>query len=92
MAHHHLGHADQAQRCLQSAARWIAEADRQTSADSRYGQPVWGGFTERFEFPLLYAEAATLIGASNADAAAPHHSQHDQTPRADQPFASPTGN
>ena len=70
MAHHHLGHTAEAQRCLQSAARWSAEADRTTPVNVRHGLLDWGGFTERFEFPLLYAEAAALIGVSQSDAAA----------------------
>ncbi|MBI3866101.1 MAG: protein kinase [Planctomycetia bacterium] len=69
MAHHHLGHTVEAQRCLQSAARWMAEADTSSSVDMRHRRLIWGGFTERFEFPLLYAEAATLIGVTEADAA-----------------------
>ena len=70
MAQHHLGHAEEAQRCLQAAARWIAEADRTTPVDVRHNQLVWGGFTERLEFPLLYAEAAALIGGSESDVTA----------------------
>jgi hypothetical protein len=33
-------------------------------------QHGWGGFTERFEFPLLYAEAAGMIGLSEPRATA----------------------
>ena len=71
MAHHHLGHTAEANRCLQSAARWIANADRTPPPDVRNGPLEWGGFTERFEFPLLYAEAAALIGSSQSNAAPP---------------------
>ena len=71
MAHHHSGHTAEANRCLQSAARWIANADRTPPADVRNGPLEWGGFTERFEFPLLYAEAAALIGSSQSNAAPP---------------------
>jgi len=65
MAHHRLGHVEEAQHCLQSAAHWIAEANLQTTVGFHYRQQVWGEFTERFEFPLLYAEGAALIGGSD---------------------------
>jgi len=69
MAHHHLGHTDEARACLQSAAHWITAANQQTTADFRQHQQGWGGFLERCEYSLLYAEAAALIGDSNSTAA-----------------------
>jgi serine/threonine protein kinase/Flp pilus assembly protein TadD len=69
MAHEHLGHTAEAERCLKAAARWLAEASQPTTETLQYSQLVWGGFTERYELPLLYAEAAALIGASNAGSA-----------------------
>ncbi len=91
MAHHHLGHTAEAQRCLQSAALWIAEADRTTPVDPRHCLLAWGGFTERFEFPLLYAEAAALIGDGNSIPEAEQRSTEAQAPRTIQATAiSPT--
>jgi hypothetical protein len=70
MAHMHLGHTADAERCLQAAERWIAEAHQPPTESFWYSQQVWGGFTERFEFGQLYAEAAALIKAPHIQSAA----------------------
>jgi tetratricopeptide (TPR) repeat protein len=61
MAHHRLGHADEASRCLDKAARWIDEANDRTVDDPSDTRPVWGGWHERIEFPLLLREAHELL-------------------------------
>jgi tetratricopeptide (TPR) repeat protein len=71
MAHHHLGHADRARRCLQSAADWIAKADQPDSIGFEDREHAWGGLTERFEFSLLYAEASDLIAGARSGNALP---------------------
>jgi tetratricopeptide (TPR) repeat protein len=65
MAHHGLGHADAARRCLDKAEGWIADAERQAQA----GQAdVWtGGWCERLvEVPRLRREAEALLDAASA--------------------------
>jgi tetratricopeptide (TPR) repeat protein len=54
------------QLCSEMLERFAATQDPRTA---RHRLSVWGGFTERFEFPLLYAEVAALIGGSASDAA-----------------------
>jgi tetratricopeptide (TPR) repeat protein len=61
MAHHRRGDVAEARRCLEEARKWIDEANRQDTVDLTQRKPLWDGFTERFEFPLLYQEAQTLI-------------------------------
>jgi serine/threonine protein kinase/Flp pilus assembly protein TadD len=67
MAHHRLGHATEARRCLSEASRWVAEADCQSVDESVDGEdrgatrPAWGGYDERLVYPLLVREAAQLI-------------------------------
>lgn len=61
MAHHRLGHDEQARIYLRSAKDWMTAADEKVSIDDPPPRAYWSGFTERFEFPLLYAEAQALI-------------------------------
>jgi tetratricopeptide (TPR) repeat protein len=61
MAHHRLGHADEARRCLSEAARWIEEANRHEGDDPSGTQPVWGGWNELAVYPLLLREAQELL-------------------------------
>ena len=83
LAHKHLGHTAEAKRCLEAAARWMADANQPATVTFQYNQQVWGGFTERFEFPRLYVEAAALIGVPNAKPAPDDASGHLKGPAAD---------
>jgi serine/threonine protein kinase/Tfp pilus assembly protein PilF len=66
MAHHRMGHAAEARRCLAEAARWIDEANRQEEDDLSGTRPAWGDWHERAMFPLLLREAEELIRAGAA--------------------------
>ncbi|HJT76436.1 MAG TPA: protein kinase [Gemmataceae bacterium] len=63
MAHHRLGHAADARRCLVEAARWIDEANRVQLDDPTTLGPTWCGWDERVVYPLLLREAEALLGA-----------------------------
>jgi tetratricopeptide (TPR) repeat protein len=63
MAHQRLGHAGEARRCLDEAARWIEEAERRKDDDLFGMRPGWGGWSERVIYPLLLREAEALVGA-----------------------------
>ena len=64
MAHHRLGHAEAARRCLDEAARWIDEANRQQEDDPSGTRPIWGGWNELVAYPLLLREAEELLGVT----------------------------
>jgi tetratricopeptide (TPR) repeat protein len=61
MAHHRLGHDDDARRCQTEAARWIDAANRQTERNSRSTEPAWGNWHEPIVDPLLLQEAEELL-------------------------------
>ena len=61
MAHHRLGQADEARRCLAEASRWIDQANRATENDINGTQSAWGHWQERSLYPLLFREAQDLI-------------------------------
>jgi serine/threonine protein kinase/Flp pilus assembly protein TadD len=68
MAHHRLGHADRARRCLAEAAGWINEANGRTDEanpgeeDGLGGvRPAWGDWHEPVVFALLLREAEELL-------------------------------
>jgi serine/threonine protein kinase/Flp pilus assembly protein TadD len=63
MAHHRLGHAEEARRCLVEAARWIDEANREKLDDPTGTRPAWGGWYQAVVYPLLLREAEALLGA-----------------------------
>jgi tetratricopeptide (TPR) repeat protein len=63
MAHHRLGHAEKARRCLVKAARWIDEANREELDDPTGTRPAWGNWHEPVVYPLLLQEAEVLLGA-----------------------------
>jgi serine/threonine protein kinase/Flp pilus assembly protein TadD len=63
MAHHRLGHAEEARRCLTEAARWIDEANREKLDDPTSTRPAWGGWYQAVVYPLLLREAEALLGA-----------------------------
>ena len=77
MAHHRLGHADEARRCLAEAARWIDQANLEPEDDININgtQPAWGNWPERSLYPLLLREAQDLVtGAGHsANRASPRH-------------------
>src|SRR5262249_57318677 len=63
MAHHRLGHAEEARRCLVEAARWIDEANRVQVDDPTTLGPTWGHWDESVVYPLLLREVEALLGA-----------------------------
>lgn len=62
MAHHRLGHDEEARNCLREATRWIKDADRQMETEPSDVRPTWGSWHERVVYPMLLDEAVTLIG------------------------------
>jgi tetratricopeptide (TPR) repeat protein len=62
MAHHRLGHADEARHCLAEAARWIDEANRHEGNDLSATRPAWGDWHEPVVSQLLLREAEALLG------------------------------
>jgi tetratricopeptide (TPR) repeat protein len=63
MAHHRLGHADEARRCLTEARRWIEQANSRDEDDPSGTRPAWGAWHERVVYPLLLREAERLVQA-----------------------------
>ncbi|MBI2826010.1 MAG: protein kinase [Planctomycetia bacterium] len=68
MAHMRLGHVDQAQRSMAEATLWIDEANRQELDDLTGSHPVWEGWYESIDTPLLLEEAQSVIDHSTAAA------------------------
>lgn len=62
LAHHRLGQADEALRCLAEAARWIDEANRAELDDLTRTQPNWGEWHEPVVSQLPLREAVELLG------------------------------
>ena len=62
MAHHRLGQAEEARRCLVEAANWIDEANRVQVDDPTTMGPRWGNWHESVVYPLLLRETAALLG------------------------------
>jgi serine/threonine protein kinase/predicted Zn-dependent protease len=62
MAHHRLGNAAEARRCLGEAARWIEDADRYEGDNPTAAQPAWGDWLESPVSRRLLAEASDLVG------------------------------
>jgi tetratricopeptide (TPR) repeat protein len=60
MAHHRLGHVDEARRYLELAERWIDGANRPIAVGT---QPRWFNWNERMEYASLHGEAKALIQA-----------------------------
>jgi tetratricopeptide (TPR) repeat protein len=65
MAHHRLGHAEDARRCLAEARRWIDAANQGAGDDLSSTQPAWGGWHERVVYPLLLREAEQLLNGES---------------------------
>jgi len=61
MAHHRLGHADEAGRCLSEAKQWIDAANHFTEDDPTGTLPAWAGWDEPVVYPLLLREAENLL-------------------------------
>jgi tetratricopeptide (TPR) repeat protein len=59
MAHHQLGHADQAKLSFGQASEWIEKSNRQKAA----GNNPWISWYESVEIQHLYKEAAALLKA-----------------------------
>src|SRR5262249_5156366 len=68
MAHHRLGHAADAQRCRDQAARWIDEANCSARNDASGARPSWGDWQEPVLFRRLLREVDDLL---RSPAAAP---------------------
>ncbi len=73
MAHHRLGHADDARRCLAEAQRWIEAANRRVEDTKLRGedemsrtQPAWIEWAEPALFPMLVQETRELLGKGGA--------------------------
>jgi hypothetical protein len=66
MAHHHLGHAGEAQHALAEAVRWIDEADHEELDDLTATRPAWGNWHEKPECELLLDEAKKLLECNTA--------------------------
>ncbi|HEV3118398.1 MAG TPA: protein kinase, partial [Gemmataceae bacterium] len=71
MAHHRLGHADEAHRCLAEGAHWIDEANRGDVDELSNTRPAWGNWQEPVVYPLLLREAESLVQRAE------HPTQHD---------------
>jgi tetratricopeptide (TPR) repeat protein len=67
MAHHRLGHADDARRCLAEARRWIDAANHDTGDDLSATRPAWGSWHEPVVYPLLLREAEELLGQESVN-------------------------
>jgi serine/threonine protein kinase/tetratricopeptide (TPR) repeat protein len=61
MAHHKLGHAEQAQRSFHNAVEWIERADRTQAPGSKH---IWINWYEPLEVAQLRKEAGELIHAA----------------------------
>jgi tetratricopeptide (TPR) repeat protein len=61
MAHHRLGHASQARRCLAEAQGWVEAANRQTEDDLSGALPAWGAWHEPVVYAILLREAEELV-------------------------------
>jgi len=65
MAHHHLGHQEDARQCLDKALAWIKQADAKAAGGDR---SAWIRWYEAVETGYLVAEARALIqGGDRAD-------------------------
>jgi tetratricopeptide (TPR) repeat protein len=67
MAHHRLGHAGAARRCLAESAAWIEQANRRHEDDLSRTRPAWGGWYKQVVFPLLHREAEALVQGAKED-------------------------
>jgi tetratricopeptide (TPR) repeat protein len=61
IAHHELGHAQEAKRCLGNAVQWIDQAHGRKLNDPAGTQPGWGDWHERIWVPLLRHEVEALL-------------------------------
>jgi tetratricopeptide (TPR) repeat protein len=66
MAHHRLGHAAEARRCLAEAARWIDETTRTTQDDLSGTLPQWANWNEPVVSRFLLQEAEELVNETQA--------------------------
>ena len=64
LVHHRLGHADEARRCLDRAARWIEQHEE----DAAFLKPPW---PDRLEMEVLHREAQATIQAPSASSDRP---------------------
>jgi serine/threonine protein kinase/predicted Zn-dependent protease len=65
IAHHHLGNAEEARRCLRTAIGWIEAAGDELLNDPASTRPSWGDWPERICVTLLREEVETLLRTSH---------------------------
>jgi tetratricopeptide (TPR) repeat protein len=65
MAHERLGQVAEAHQCLAEAIQWIDEANRQELDDLTGVSPVWEGWHEAIDVPMLLTEVKALLGRDN---------------------------
>jgi tetratricopeptide (TPR) repeat protein len=61
MAHHRLGHADEARHALAEANRWVGQANHEALDDLTATRATWGNWHERLECTVLLNEAKNLL-------------------------------
>jgi serine/threonine protein kinase/Flp pilus assembly protein TadD len=67
MAHHRLGHADEARRCLAEAVSWIDRANQEELDDLTATRPAWGDWHEPVMYGILLREGKALVQGSSQD-------------------------
>jgi serine/threonine protein kinase len=67
LAHHGLGQAEEARRCVDEAAAWIDNANHHELDNLTGTQPAWGAWHERVIFPYLLREAQQRVRPSAED-------------------------
>ena len=70
MAHHRLGNANEARRCLGDAAKWIEAAGRHEGDNPTATDPAWGDWPEGPLAKRLLEEASQLVGGGATSQAA----------------------
>jgi Flp pilus assembly protein TadD len=68
MAHHRLGHTEEARRCLAKAKQWVSEANNHGNSDLADAGVGWANWQERVVCRLLLREAVALIPPDNTPA------------------------
>jgi hypothetical protein len=68
MAHHRLGHTEEARRCLAKAKQWVSEANNHGNSDLADAGEGWANWQEPVVCRLLLREAEALIPPDNIPA------------------------
>ena len=63
IAYCHLDRLGKSRQCLENAARWIEQADRQELPDADVNLPAWGNWSwnEHLQTIRLFEEAKALV-------------------------------